>query len=382
MMKPKVVIIQRVLPHYRVPFFEALWKALNERGIDLELIYGQERLGSVPKTVAISLPWAIPIRNRYFETFGIQWVWQPCLTKVRRADLVIVEQANALLVNQALLALRFLGMMRLAYWGHGKNFQAEDAHLNLSERLKRRLTRLVDWWFAYTDLSRDIILKSGFDKGRITVVQNAIDTRTLESALAAVSDDHVSDLRRELGMAADDVVGLYCGGMHPGKGIDWLIQACLEIRARNGNFHMLFVGDGPDQGRVVEATQAHPWIHYVGPKFEDDRAPYFKLSNVLLMPRQVGLVVVDSFVARVPLVTTDLPGHGPEISYLANGKNGIMTPPSIEAYTSAALAFLGSREMQEEMKKNCGVSAQEYTLDHFVERFTGGILGCLGATRT
>jgi glycosyltransferase involved in cell wall biosynthesis len=382
MKRRRVIIIQRVLPHYRVPFFEALWEALHERGVDLELVYGQEHPGSVPKTVAVSFPWATQIRNRYFETFGIQWVWQPCMAKARRADLVIVEQANALLVNQALLALRGLGLMRLAYWGHGKNFQAKDGHLNLSERFKRRLTRFVDWWFAYTDLSRGIILETGFDKNRITVVQNAIDTASFGSAMASVSEDQVSDLRRELGIAADDVVGLYCGGMHLGKGIDWLIEACKEIRTRNGNFHMLFLGDGPDQGKVVEAARAHSWIHYVGPKFEDDRASYFKLSHLLLMPRQVGLVVVDSFVARVPLITTDLPGHGPEISYLANGKNGIITSCSIEAYASAALGFLGSREMQEEMKINCELSAKEYTLDHFVERFTGGILDCLGMPRT
>lgn len=381
-MRPKVIIIQRVLPHYRVPFFEALWETLHHRGVDLELIYGQERPGTVPKTVQVAHPWAIAIRNRYFECFGIQWVWQPCITKARRGDLVIVEQANTLLVNQAFLVLRKLGMMRLAYWGHGRNFQADRHHHRLSEMLKRRLTRLVDWWFAYTELSREIILEAGFHNDRITVVQNAIDTRAFESALAAVGEGQVSDLRQELGIAASDVVGLYCGGMHTGKGLDWLIEACIEIRARNGNFHMLFVGDGPHQEKVVEAAQAHNWIHHVGPKFGDDRAPYFKISHLLLMPRQVGLVVVDSFVARVPLVTTNLPTHGPEIAYLVSGGNGIMTPPEVDAYAAVVVAFLESSEAQDEMKRNCASSARQYTLDHFVERFSEGILDSLGAIRT
>ena len=40
-----VVIIQRVLPHYRVPFFLQLEKQLSRRDIRLSVVYGQEYEG-------------------------------------------------------------------------------------------------------------------------------------------------------------------------------------------------------------------------------------------------------------------------------------------------------------------------------------------------
>jgi hypothetical protein len=39
-----------------------------------------------------------------------------------------------------------------------------------------RLVRSVDWWFAYNDLSRDTIVSLGFPPGRVTSVNNTIDT--------------------------------------------------------------------------------------------------------------------------------------------------------------------------------------------------------------
>ena len=46
----KVTIIQRILPHYRIPFFEALHRELGHAGIELQLIYGQEYPGTVPRS--------------------------------------------------------------------------------------------------------------------------------------------------------------------------------------------------------------------------------------------------------------------------------------------------------------------------------------------
>src|SRR5439155_20640401 len=68
----------------------------------------------------------------------------------------------------------------------------------------------------------------------------------------------------------------------------------------------------------------HSWIKYIGPKFDQEKVPYFMLSKLFLMPGVVGLAVLDAFALAVPLVTTAVPGHGPEIDYLDDGTNGIL----------------------------------------------------------
>ena len=132
----KVTIIQRILPHYRVPFFEALYCELARDGIELQLIYGQEYPGTVPRSELLKHPWTIRIENRYLNTPLGQVVWQACLSHLQDSDLIVVEQANSLLLNYWLMISRGRRQHRLAFWGHGRNFQARSGH-SLREGFKR-----------------------------------------------------------------------------------------------------------------------------------------------------------------------------------------------------------------------------------------------------
>ena len=371
----KVTIIQRILPHYRIPFFEALHRELAHAGIELQLIYGQEYPGTVPCSEQLEYPWTVRIKNCYLNTPFGQLVWQACSRHLQDSDLIVVEQTNSLLLNYWLMIRRGLRKHRLAFWGHGRNFQVRSGH-SLREGFKKWFINQVDWWFAYTEASAEVVRESGFSPGRITIVQNAIDTNELGSALTAVTQVDLSGLRAHLGLP-NDHVALYCGGMYEGKQLDFLIGACETIRQRVSDFHVIFVGNGPEQGKVERAAEEHGWIHYVGPKFGKDRAMYFKASQALLMPGLVGLAIVDSFVARTPLFTTDLQSHSPEISYLEHGFNGVITPFAINDYVDAVAGFFASDDLQKHLREGCQRCAEVYTLEHFVERFASGIVRCL-----
>jgi glycosyltransferase involved in cell wall biosynthesis len=373
----KVVIVQRVLPHYRIPFFIKLRAALNEMQIELLLVYGQETEGSVPRTVDLEATWTRRVENRYLTMQGHELVWQPCLWPAREADLVIVEQASRLLVNYLLLASRLVTRRpRLAFWGHGRNFQARSQR-QLSEVVKRAVASRADWWFAYTDMSANEIEAQGVPSDRITVVDNAIDGAALSTAVDAVSSQELNGLRAHLRIERDAPVAVYCGGLHPGKEIDFLLEAAVELRRRVPGFQLVVIGDGPEQHKIDTAAAANPWIHYVGPVMGPERAAYLKLGAALLMPAHVGLVIVDSFIAQVPLIATNRANHSPEVVYLRNEINGLMTDYSIDAYASTVAAYFGDPELQERLRAGCAESAGRYTLDNMVSRFASGIRACL-----
>lgn len=374
---PKVTIIQRILPHYRIPFFEALHRDLALVGIDLQLIYGQEYPGTVPRSEQLDRPWAIRIENRYFRTPFGRLVWQACLRHLGDSHLIVFEQANALMLNYWLMVSRRWHKYRLAFWGHGRNFQLRHGS-SLREGLKQLFVKQVDWWFAYTEASAEIVRDSGFSPDRITVVQNAIDTDELGSALAEVTQAELSCLRAHLGLP-NEHVALYCGGMYADKQLEFLLAACHTVRQRIRDFHVIFIGHGPEQGKIEQAAQEHDWIHYVGRKFGKDRAVYFKASRALLMPGLVGLAIVDSFVAETPVFTTDLQSHSPEISYLEHGVNGVVTPFAIQTYASAVAEFFESDDLQTRLREGCRRCARVYTFASFVERFAAGIVSCMEA---
>jgi len=373
----KVTIIQRILPHYRIPFFEALHRELAHAGIELQLIYGQEYPGTVPRSELLEYSWTIRIQNRYLNTPLGQLIWQACSSHLQDSDLIVFEQANSLLLNHWLMINRGRCKYRLAFWGHGRNFQARSGH-SLRESLKKWFINQVDWWFAYTESSAKTVREFGFFPGRITVVQNAIDTTELKSALTGVTQADLSRLRAHLGLP-NNHVALYCGGMYPGKQLEFLLAACKAIRQRISDFHVILIGNGPEQGTVERAAQEYDWIHYVGPKFGQDRAVYFKASQALLMPGLVGLAIVDSFVAGTPIFTTDITSHSPEISYLEHGVNGMITPFSASHYANAVAEFFESDGLQKRLREGCQRGARVYTLEHFVERFASGIVRCLSS---
>src|SRR5688500_6488374 len=159
--KPKVAIIYTYIPQYRWRFYEVLKDKLDQMGIELVLIYGQPSPKDALKKDAVDLHWARKIHNLYF-TIG-RWVfcWQPVLSLVRDADLVIVEMANKLLVNYFLLLQNSFGIRKIAFWGHGRNFQAKATD-RFSEWIKRILSTKVYWWFAYNDTSAKVVEALGF----------------------------------------------------------------------------------------------------------------------------------------------------------------------------------------------------------------------------
>lgn len=376
MRRKRVLIIQRIVPHYRVPLFQQLAKMCDENSADFTLVYGQEQAGTVPKSVDLHEPWAVKIHNKYLVWFGVTFVWMSCLSQIRRADLVIIEQANSNLINYVLICLRLFSGKKVAYWGHGKNMQADNTN-SFSERIKRGLVKGVDWWFCYTASTARYVQRLGFPPSQTSVLNNSVDISQFRTQLEKVESRTLRDLAVSLKLSPGPV-GLYCGGIYSLKKIDFLLESAKKVRESIPGFQLIVIGEGPDQSLVEAAAGECNWIHFVGPKFGLEKACYFKLADVFLMPGLVGLAVLDTFVAQTPLFTTDLPIHSPEFDYVSNGENGFVTSFDTVEYSNAVIEYLNaSMEIKMRIKAACLQSSLEYSIENMAERFHQGIQDCL-----
>lgn len=371
----RVCIVQRIVPHYRVAFFRALHATLARSGIDLELIHGQEEPGTVPRGSDLPEWWARRIRNRYFRVASQELIWQPCpVRNLASADLVIVEHAHRLLLNYPLLAARGPAR-RVAFWGHGANFQAPREQIN-NGGLKRSLARSADWWFAYTKRGAELVESYGFPRDRVTVVNNSIDSRGIARAIDGISIADREALRTRLALDGRRV-GIYCGRLIEEKRLDLVWSTALEIHRRHPDFSLIVIGDGPHEAEARRMAESHDWVHYVGALSGDAVAPYFAVSDFVLMPGLVGLVVVDAFAAGLPLVTSHVEIHSPEIDYLEPGVNGLIADPDPEALAAVCVEMFQTPGMLERLRAGCLDSAGVYTLEAMVERFAGGVRAAL-----
>jgi glycosyltransferase involved in cell wall biosynthesis len=376
----KVLIIEPQMKQYRIPFFMKLHTALESSGIDLRVAYSAPIGSDVSKGDSCDLSPPIGIKVKVYQLLGGKLLFQPLLRQVADADLVIVDQANKHILNSILVGLSRLKLKKVGFWGHGRNRQGRST--SFQEQLKRHTVSWVDWWFAYTSGVREYIKNLGMSDYRITTVNNSIDTSEFRRSLGKVTASEIQSVRGVLGIDEKAIAGLYCGSLYPDKHLDFLLEAAALIHAKVPAFRLLVLGDGPEFPKVASAARKNPFIAAIGPCFGSRKACYFRLASVFLMPGLVGLAIVDAFTAGLPLITTNVPIHSPEIEYLEDGVNGFMVKSDLSAYADCVAHLITSPDLLRRMSEDALRSAAKYSIESMVENFHAGIVQCLTTPAT
>lgn len=370
----KVLIIYRFLPQYRIDFYNLLREKLRESNIELSLVYGKLNNTNSSKGDEVNIDWAEYLHTTKFKIADTELLWQPCLQQIKGKDLIIVEQANKLIINYYLMIKRKLSSSKVAFWGHGLDSQALPG--SFANRFKKLIIKQTDWWFTYTEGVKKIVTDCGFSEEKITVVQNAIDTTFLQLTFDKISEEEVRKEKEKLKISSENI-GIYCGALYKEKRIDFLINSAVRIKEKSDDFHLIILGAGPDINIVNEATGKYKWIHYLGTKFGEERVVYFKMSKLFLLPGAVGLAVLDAFSMQTPMITVEYPFHGPEVEYIVNEVNGLVTKNNLKDYTSKVLEILNSDEKYNKLVEGCKSSTSQYTVEKMVENFSQGIVQCV-----
>lgn len=366
----KVSIICKSVEHYRIDFFDQLYKALQKNNICLQIIAGEYH------DKEKNPPWLVIVPNKSICFLGREMIWQPCLSFIKDSDLVIVEQANKLLLNYYLLLSRIISKKMIAFWGHGRNFQSKDKN-SFEEKIKSYIAKRPDWWFAYTQRSVDLLNNIGYTKGKITRVNNAIDTTDMIDKYSEITDSETNQLAKELNIGGANT-GIYIGALYKAKKIDFLIESCLLVKQQVSDFELIIVGSGEDQDYVNNMAEKYHWIHYAGPIYGDEKLKYLKLAKVFLLPGVIGLAILDAFATETPPVLIAQEGHGPEISYLHPGENGLLIDTADQNhYANQLTQLLSDEDKYVSLVEGCRKSAREYSLEKMVANFCNGILQAL-----
>jgi L-malate glycosyltransferase len=365
---------------YRAVFYSKLAAALEPLHIELTVVYSKPDSVEATKGDSIDLPRPLGRRIPRVSFANHRALLQfPHPQDILAADLIIVIQAAGYLLNYPLLALSALGLKRVAFWGHGRNLQGNPA--SISERIKRRLANSTDWWFAYTHETKRYLESIGVASGKITPIENAIDTRAFRKTLESVTEHEVLSLRRSLGISPDAPVALYCGSLYREKRLDYLLDAAKLLADSTPGFRLIIVGAGPESDVVRSASASCGHILYPGPVFDRMKAVYFRMADVFLNPGLVGLGILDSFAAGLPLITTGDAKHSPEIAYLAHEENGLLVRGDSRDFAGAVGRVLGDPVLLRKLKLGAQLAADRYTIENMVENVKNGIIQCLDASR-
>jgi glycosyltransferase involved in cell wall biosynthesis len=359
--------------HYRAPFHENLRKVLLEHDVKYTVFYSDLGEKDRFKNDTVEIEWGrkVPLtRIRGGE-------YQHALREALRYDLIIVQQENKLLINYILNIASIFGLKKIAFFGHGRNFQSRNPD-GFSEWFKRFWVGRVDWWFGYTNETRRHVEKLGFPADRITVFNNSVDTSKLCKQIAEVTPSRLATLRTELGLSGFHV-GVFVGGIYPDKRMDFLAVAADHVRSRIPDFEMIVVGGGLDLPVITKLAESRLWLHVTGPRFGQDKVELMMLGHVFLMPGLIGLAILDAGAAGLPVATTAFPWHSPEIAYLEPGRNGIMVRDweNPEAYGNAVADLLLDPERLLAMSVAARDMASHFSIENMAANFAKGVLEAL-----
>lgn len=371
-----VTIVQRRLTHYRVRLFELMREQLESSDIQFRLLHGTGTAAEELKGDEAALAWAEPLPTRYLLNGRL--CWQPFAARAAGSDLIVITQENKLVNNLLALASPWR-RTALAFWGHGRNMQSPNP-AGLRERFKRWTTTRVEWWFAYTELSAGLVREAGFPSDAITVLNNSIDTGELGDAMHRARRATQESVRESLGLAPQAPTGVFIGSLYPDKRVDFLLQASRMVAERVPGFQLAVAGDGPERHKLETAARGGSQVHYLGPMRGDDKARLLAAGDVMLNPGLVGLGILDSFVAGLPMVTSDCGLHSPEIAYLEDAVNGLMTADDLRSYSTAVADLLGDDRRRHALGQGALAAARRYSVEAMAQRFVGGIQQCLVST--
>lgn len=373
----QVLFVKRVAPDYTVPFLLELDRLLAGADAALTVLAGRP---DPAEGLADGLP-ALPFGRRLAvrRLPGGTWTSPGAWPLVRQCRLVLLEQAAGQLINYPVLLRRGLGRPpAVGLVGHGAHFN-RATRAPLRDAWRRFWLRRADRFFAYTARSARAALAAGVPAARITVFDNAVDTAALAAAAERLTPADDARLAGELfGTAAGTgPAGLFCGRLVKEKNIPFLLDSLQRIRDRLPGFRAIVVGDGPEAGLVRAFTAANPWCAWAGRRSGTELAPYLRLADLVLHPAPAGLAVLDAFALGKPFATLDTPRHGPEIEYLRDGVNGLLTPAVPEAFAVAAAALLADPARLAAMGRAAREEARLRTVANMAARFAEGVLACL-----
>lgn len=334
---------QRVLPSYRVPFFDLLAERC-EGG--MSLFAGMPR--PVEMIASGTTQVAKHVEAKNIHLFGgafylcyqkgfINWLesWNP--------DALIVEANPRYLATPAAVKWMHARGRKVIGWGLGAPKQSW---------VWSRFIHQFDGMLSYSQRGAEEYAALGFPREKIFVAHNSV---------SAIPVSNVE--RRTLNVRP---VILFVGRLQARKRIDSLLRACAELGT---NPRLMVVGDGPERSGLESfAKEVYPSTEFIGAKHGLELKPYFEQADLFVLPGTGGLAVQEAMSYGLPVIVAK--GDGTQDDLVREG-NGWQIPPEdygalVTAMKNALSDMVRLREMG---KESFRIVSEEINIQKMADAF-------------
>ena len=354
----RVIIIQRLVPHYRIPVFAQLHRELGwevvasnrpvAKGLKLAQPEDHEWLHPVPMRMS---------RSNFFRAY----VPMGRIMDEFKPEALVAEFSLQLSSSWQL----GLGPKRVpfAFWSQGWNLERgfDCWRDRLVQRIRLMLQRRADAQLCYSDQGA-AYLRSHLPVGMpICVAQNAID----------IGQYDYTPKERKPGIQL-----LYVGRLNADKRVDVLIEAFSRLKDRGLIDRLVIVGDGPEGEALRRQAGPIEGVTLTGANYDEDNlADIYGASDLFVIPGSAGLSVNHALAYALPVLLFDDTAamkHHPEHSAVINGVSGFRIAGSgiEELAAGIAMIFSGPLLPRQRLAESIrSFAADAISIDRMIEGF-------------
>ena len=345
----KLGLQQRVLPSYRVPFFDLL-AGHCEGG--MSLFAGQARAVEMIAGGTTQIAKHVEADNLHllggpfyfcYQRGFINWLedWDP--------DALIMEANPRYLASPSAVSWMHKRGRKVLGWGLG--FPSPNGR---GAGVRAAFLHQFDGMIAYSQRGADEYAALGFPSESIFVAHNSVSPAPTEAIPARPSTINLQPTI------------LFVGRLQARKRVDSLLRACAEMESTP---RLLIVGDGPERESLESlAREIYPSTEFIGAKHGAELKPYFEQADIFVLPGTGGLAVQEAMSYGLPVIVAK--GDGTQDDLVREENGWQIEPENYAALVSTMKNALSDIARLREMgKESYRIVSEEINIEKMVETF-------------
>lgn len=371
MKKIRVVVLYRVVQHWRCPMFQRI---ANLENVSLKVFYGADFKGTkvvsgehIEGFAAQKLP-TIKITKKH-NGIERQMPFCPSLFfhLIRENPDVIVTEGKSNFAN-AMLGFIYAKLFRkkIIWWGLGK---LQNEQLNTrKDQFVQWIEKRCDAHLVYSSVGKEYYKSIGIPEKKIFTAVNVVETERIK---------HLRQTREYAEVSAtkgNNFNVLYVGAVNKKKKIEILIDAFADFSKSKSDVCLTIVGGGSYLPEIRERARQKGIENSLETPGQviDGLYKYFATADVFVLPGLGGLAISEAMAYGLPVICSI--GDGCEVD-LVDQTNGFRDPKLNEESLCQYLEVLyRDRDLLGKMKRQ-----SLYKIENFynVNTYIGTIENCI-----
>lgn len=322
----KVIIIQRIIPHYRLKIFDYLSKEYDLRVLSTRFKNSVSN-EAYKRDYIKYIGYLKYSKNEYsfiLNTFYSVLKFKPNVV-IHEFSLGIISLIPTFIMSK-IFGIKFI------LWGHGFNIKKGfNPSSSLKDLLRLKLMKFADQTILYGD-NQAIEISKHLKSTKLTVANNTLDTNYLMSIKTSLEEKGIEAIKAE--MLFDKKINLiFIGRILEDKKPEICLKVLKDyIKKYNNDILFHFVGEGDYLNKLINICDQEDLnnnVKFYGKIYDSEKTSKLLFcSDLMIMPGYLGLSIIHSFCFDCPVVsfaqTENGPFHSPEVSHIKQGKTGFL----------------------------------------------------------